>query len=171
MHPAIKKYTPVVFFTAYAAMMLWEGVITQMSFQTAHWVPLFAIGALVTYWAHKRNGIVTIALLFTHTTLELIHHGNEVATITATAGIVLLIHFLFDCGFLWSELKHHAKSPKQVFSTIIVFYLIAFGSSALLGEHASGVSNNIEGLSSAIAGGIFACVLAHLLSIIKKLRK
>lgn len=167
----LQKYWMLIFFVTYAALMLYEGVITQLSFTNAQWVPLFAIGALVTYWAHKRNGIITIALLFTHTTLELIHHGNELATITIAAGIVMFIHFLFDCGFLWNELRNHTKSPKSVFSTIVIFYIIAFGSSALLGNHISGIAEGVEGFTSAIAGGIFACVVAHTTIIIKKLHK
>ncbi len=171
MKISLQKYWMLAFFSLYAILMLYEGVIKQISFTAWHWIPLFIIGAVITYWAHKKNGIITIALLFTHTTLELIHHGNELALISLIAGIVILIHFFFDCGFLWSELRHHAKSPKTVFITIVAFYLIAFASSALLGEHASSITQNIDGFASAIAGGIFACVVAHLIHILKKLKK
>lgn len=167
-----KNIFNLAFFGAYAALMLYEGVIKELGSATNwQWLALFVLGAAVTYWAHRRNGIITIALLFLHTTLELMHHGSEFALLAISAIIVFAIHLLFDCGFLWSEIKHHAKSPIAVFGTMVFFYAVIFISSMSFGATHAEAIESTEFFSSAITGGILACVVAHGLSLIKKVRK
>jgi len=169
MRQQTKTILNLTFFFAYGALMLYEGVFKEIATANNwHWFLLFIIGAGITYWAHRKNGIITIALLFVHTTLELAHHGAEFAALTAIAGIVFAVHFLFDCGFLWSEIKHHAKNPTSVFVPLVLFYGIIFVSSAWLGGTHNELLESTEVFSSAITGGIFACVLAHSISIIKR---
>ncbi len=165
-----KNILMLLFFLTYAGLMLWEGVFKEFANVGLHWLVWFIIGAAITYWAHQKNGVITIALLFTHTTIEMIHHGQEIAVIGLLTAIVLGIHFLFDCGFLWSEMRHHVKFPKHIFIAIVLFYGIAFASSATLGNSVHGITESSETFNSAIAGGIFACVIAHALKIIKKLK-
>lgn len=171
MKKSTQHILTLLFFIAYALLMLYEGVFKELREAASwQWIILFALGAGITYWAHKKSGVITIALLFLHTTLELAHHGNEVRELTIIAGIVFAVHFLFDAGFLWSEIKHHSRSPMTLFGTVLFFYGLIFVSSILAGHGHAGILESTEMFSSAITGGIFACVIAHAMSIVQRLR-
>lgn len=167
----LKNKLLMAFFLAYALLMLWEGVISRFVGSQMDWFLLFfPLGLGLAIWSHKKSGIIAIALLFGHTTLEMLSHGFSWGAYSAMAMIVFAIHFCFDCGFLWTEMKHHVKSPKRVFVFIVIIYILSFGSSALLITNGTGFSETIEGTQSLLIGGIFGCVASHLWSMYKKFR-
>lgn len=155
-----------LFFVAYAVLLIIDMFVHTKGFDTPLWLVLFLGSALISYWAHRTTGIVTISLLFVHIGLELYHHGGSLTSHSMYGMIMLGLHSFFDFSFLWSEVRHHTKNYRIIFTTLCMFFLLIFSAGILQTEHSH---HETELLESILAGGIFACVLSHGISAFKKI--
>ena len=126
----------------------------------------FALGLGVAYASHSRTGAVTIALLLCHMGIEWSEHVRRYRTYAGTDFLFHGVHAAFDLAFLFRELRDHSRAARRIARAIA---LIGTGSACCgfvlrSGAHVPAYS---EAIGAFVTGGMFGCVLYHLLKTVR----
>ena len=167
------------FFKAFLVIYVGFLILHSLSLNWASWhVPLaLALGLGVAALAHTRYGIVTITLLLIHICLEWTEHARHGWHYSNGEIALHGVHACLDFVFLYKEMRMHVKRfYRLVFVGILCglgLLFVSFYKPAPKNPHLLAIMRSIHasghthGQSSPLApfvmGGMFGCILSHLL--------
>lgn len=122
----------------------------------------FAIGAAIAYLAHRKAGIVGLAFLLVHMSIEWNEYAARFHEFTTTDYGIYGFHVALDLIFIWVLLREVSRHPLPLFFLSLVGVALgAVLSSFIFASEAMALPS--EFLHVGTLGGIIACTVAHLL--------
>lgn len=153
------------FFKSFLVVYLIFSVIALLEhdFGSATAISGIVAGFVLALFAHKKYGLLTIALLLVHMFIEWFEHSLHWRDYSTKEIILHGIHAVLDFVFLFQELRAHAfKIWKRAFGLVIlvIITMILINYGAIHADEAEGAHNVL--VEAFVVGGMYGCILSHL---------
>ena len=153
------------FFKGFLVIYLIFSIIALFEHDFASPVAITGIvaGFALAIVAHKRYGLLTIALLLVHMLIEWFEHSLHWRDYSTKEITLHGIHAALDFVFLFQELRAHAfKIWKRAFTVVVLIILtvIIVNFNKVSATEAEGISSIL--IEAFVVGGMYGCILSHL---------